>query len=147
MLRFSLSWQLSPTQPLPALQCHRGENGKVEVRKLMGCKQSKTWNTFTTAHGSALCRAPSSATLTWENKHHHCQHPHFLLLLLCAVVWCGKSLWSVGISCPSCDPSQPLVHPQSLTGEKERPLLCASPAQQELKHPSVIHSFQQKSET
>ena len=43
--------------------------------------------------------------------------PPFLLLpqLYIAehdVIWCGIALWSVEDSCPSCVPSQLLVHPQ-----------------------------------
>ncbi|XP_071586248.1 iron-sulfur cluster assembly 1 homolog, mitochondrial isoform X2 [Heliangelus exortis] len=32
------------------------------------------------------------------------------------VIWYGISLWSVGISCPSCVPSQLLVHPSPAAG-------------------------------
>jgi len=32
------------------------------------------------------------------------------------VKWHGISLWSVGVSCPSCVPPQPLAHPSQLSG-------------------------------
>lgn len=41
----------------------------------------------------------------------------------CDVLRYGKSLWPIQVSCPSCDPSQLLVHPLSGRGwEPEKPL-------------------------
>jgi len=62
-------------------------------------------------------RAPSRVTVTWEDKRHHSEHTPPLLLppALYAeydTIWYGISLWSVGVSCPGCVPSQPLAHPQ-----------------------------------
>jgi len=62
-------------------------------------------------------RAPSRIAVTWEDKSHNSKRPSFLLLppALYAdhdVIWYGISLWLAGVSCPSCVPSQLLVHPQ-----------------------------------
>ena len=70
-------------------------------------------------------RAPSCVTVTWEDKCHCTPNispllPSFLLPpALYAehdVIWYGVSLWSVGVSCPGCVPSQLLVHPSLLAG-------------------------------
>ena len=51
-----------------------------------------------------------------EEKLHYSEHvPPFLLLPAAFIaehdiVWYGKSLWSVGVSCPGCAPSQLSVH-------------------------------------
>ena len=47
----------------------------------------------------------------------HSEHPlrprsSTALIAECDVIWYGKSLWPVWVSCPSCVPSQLLVHPQ-----------------------------------
>lgn len=62
---------------------------------------------------------PSCLTVTWEDKCYNYKCPCFILLpspnIYCwaYIIWHGISFWSVGASCPSCFPSQPLVHPQS----------------------------------
>ena len=51
----------------------------------------------------------------------------------CDAIWSGISLWSVGVSCPGCVPSQDLAHPVPLwEGGKCRkePWCCVSTTQQ-----------------
>ena len=62
-------------------------------------------------------RAPSHVTVIWEDKCHRSEFPPFILLppavyAECDIIWYGISLWSVGVNCPSCVPSQLFGHPQ-----------------------------------
>ena len=87
-------------------------------------KQSKTRNSFTTSHRQAGVQpSPGKQGSIMGNGYLGRQMPSlqmsppFLLLppALYAehdVIWYGISLWSVGVSSPSCVPSQLLVHPQ-----------------------------------
>ena len=80
-------------------------------------------------------RAPSHVTVTWEDKGHHSLHCHPLpssspspLYAEHDVVWYGISLWSVGVSCPVCVPSQlPVTGSQ---GEELSTSLSTSPPQE-----------------
>lgn len=71
-------------------------------------------------------RVPSQLMMNWEDKLHYFKHPPFLLLppALYAEyddIWCGISLWSFGVICPSCVVSQILMHPQPPHGwDQER---------------------------
>ena len=63
-------------------------------------------------------RAPPRVTVTWEDRHHHSRRPPLPSsspsFICCEhdAVRHGVSLWSVGVGCPGCVPSQPPVHPQ-----------------------------------
>jgi len=61
-------------------------------------------------------RAPLRVTVTWEDKHPNSKYPSFLLPPAFIAdhnsIRYGLSLWSAGVSCPSCAPSQLLLHPQ-----------------------------------
>ena len=83
--------------------------------------------------------------------------PPFLLLppAVCAehdAAWCGISLWSAGVSCPSRVPSQLLVHPQptrwwgGVRRDKALTLCqhCSAGTKTSL---GSQHSFQHKSKT
>lgn len=67
-------------------------------------------------HHFSLEVQPSHVMLTWVDECHHSKHPPTLLLPSALgantdTIWCGISPGSLGVSCPSCDPSQILVHP------------------------------------
>ena len=102
-------------------------------------------------------RAPSCITVTWEDKHHHSKRPPFLLLPSAFyaehdVIGYGISLWSVGLSCPSCVPSQLFLHAQSthwwvgVTAEKALTLCkhCSAIMKTSLNYQ---HCFRHKSKT
>ena len=60
-------------------------------------------------------RVQSCVMVTWEDKCHPPLPSSFHFFLHIAehdIVWHGISLWSVGVSCPDCFPSQLLVLPQ-----------------------------------
>lgn len=60
------------------------------------------------------------------------------LYMLCGTIWNGIS---AGVSCPSCLPSQLLVHPWPTCNKKQRRAwLCVSTAQQSQKHPRIINA-------
>ena len=56
-------------------------------------------------------RASWGVAFTWEDQHHNPKCLPFPVAFIAehAVIWSGISLWSVGVSCPSCVPSQLLL--------------------------------------
>jgi len=62
-------------------------------------------------------RAPSHIMVPWEDKRLHSECPSFFLLSsgLCCWTW-HHMVWNISLvncaSCPTCVPSQLLVHPQ-----------------------------------
>lgn len=87
-------------------------------------------------------RASAHTVATWEDKCLHSEYAPFPLLPLVFMAehdvrWCGISLWSVGFSCPSCVPWQPLACPQPThwaQGSTEKDLICASTVQPKHQH-------------
>jgi len=63
-------------------------------------------------------RVPSCVMVIWEEKRHHAECPpssFFFTQLFIAehdVIWHGTCLYSAGVCCAGCAPSQLLVHPQ-----------------------------------
>ena len=132
LLWFNLSWQLSPTQLLAhSPRVGMGERiGRVKVRKLVGWDKDSFIGKAKATHTSKAnqgihsplpmgrqvfshlqeSRAPAHVTVTWEDKCCHSKNPP-LPPSSPSFLWSGLSLGSVGVSCPSCVPSQPLDHP------------------------------------
>lgn len=99
-------------------------------------------------------RTPSHRRVTWDDKH-PLDTPHFLLLppVILAerdVMRFGIPLWSFGVTCLSCVPSQFLVHPQppwwqgstkSRKGLYSVQALCSNKKKKKKIHLCIIKAF------
>lgn len=147
-LWFNLRQQPRPTQPLthPCTSRNGGRTRRVKARKLLG-EDKDTY--FLKGKAKAIqkskakeginsllptgrqefshpqeSRASPCATVTWEDKHCHAKYhplPPSSPSSTCEhnAVWCGISLWSVGVGSPRYSP-QSLVHPHPLGGGEVR---------------------------
>lgn len=97
LLRINPVWQLSTTQPLT---CTNWKSKTVWTHGFwLGkgksvCTQSKTRYSFTTSHQQASVqpfpgkRGPLNVTIYWEDKYHHSECSH-LLILSANFYWCA----------------------------------------------------------